>query len=212
MKAIISIAALVGIAMAGFVFGQNQSPPPSDIVAPAATAPSADPFGQTTSPYLPFANGPTERAYIPPPAAPDPNSTEMVEIRRVMDELRHTEDATKKTNLTKQLESAVTKCFDADLKSRETELSKIEERVKKLRTQLDRRRAARSDIIQLQLKVLANDAEGLGFSTGTDFQNNPLGDFQPAVYSLGPAVYPVNPAAPSPPDVPADAAGATPPR
>jgi hypothetical protein len=86
------------------------------------------------------------------------------EIGRLVAELRDASEDAKKTEITKKLEAAVTKAFDEDQKARETELTRLEERLKKLRAQLDRRAKAKSDIIQLQLKVLANEAEGLGFS------------------------------------------------
>jgi len=59
------------------------------------------------------------------------------------------------------------------LENRETELTKLDERLSKLRAQLDRRRKAKTDIIQLQVKVLVNEAEGLGFQSVQP--NNPLG-------------------------------------
>jgi hypothetical protein len=49
----------------------------------------------------------------------------------------------------------------------------LEERLKKLRTQLDRRREAKAEIIQLQLKVLTNEVEGLGFSNESDLRSEP---------------------------------------
>lgn len=75
-------------------------------------------------------------------------------------------EAQKKVELTKQLEAAVAEGFDEDMKVREGELSKLEERLNKLRAQLDRRRKAKSEIIQLEVKVLVNEAAGLGFSGG----------------------------------------------
>jgi hypothetical protein len=88
-------------------------------------------------------------------------------LRRKVEEIKsqlHDADEKKKAELTKQLEGAVSECFDEDMKVREKELTRIEERLAKLRSQLDRRRKARGDIIQLELKVLLNEAEGLGFS------------------------------------------------
>ena len=51
------------------------------------------------------------------------------------------------------------------MKVREAELSKLETRLKRLHEQLDRRRQARGEIIQLEVKVLTNEAAGLGFSS-----------------------------------------------
>ena len=54
--------------------------------------------------------------------------------------------------------------FDKDMTSRETDLSQLEERLTKLRNQLKRRKEAKSEIIQLQIKLMVNEADGLGFS------------------------------------------------
>lgn len=50
------------------------------------------------------------------------------------------------------------------MKQREAELTKLEERVAKLRAQLDRRKKSKAEITQLQTKVLVNEIDGLGFS------------------------------------------------
>ncbi len=86
------------------------------------------------------------------------------EIAQVLTELRVVNDDPKKAELTKQLESAIVAIFDKDMSSRETDLSQLEERLTKLRAQLDRRRKAKSEIIQLQIKLMVNEADGLGFS------------------------------------------------
>jgi polyhydroxyalkanoate synthesis regulator phasin len=73
------------------------------------------------------------------------------------------EEAKKRAEIMKQLEAAVAAGFDEDMQVREGELSKLEERLNKLRAQLDRRQKAKGEIIQLEVKVLVNEAEGLGF-------------------------------------------------
>ncbi len=107
------------------------------------------------------------------------------EIGRIMAQLREATEAAKKAELTKQLEKAVTKSFDEDMKARETELTRLEERLKKLKDQLDRRQKAKADIIQLQMKVLANEAEGLGFS-----RTSALGEIKVDPSVVLPAVAP----------------------
>jgi hypothetical protein len=97
-----------------------------------------------------------------PTALPLPEGAVEGEIGTIVDDLRDADDA-EKTAVTKKLEAAVTKQFDRDMEYRESELSKLEERLNKLRGQLDRRRKAKAEIIQLQIKVLVNEAEGLGF-------------------------------------------------
>jgi hypothetical protein len=96
------------------------------------------------------------------------------EIHKLTRQLRDTEDEAKKPDLTKKLEAAVAKHFDEDMKVRETELTKLEERLKKLRGQLERRTKAKAEIIQLQLKVLINEAEGLGFSGASSLDQGGL--------------------------------------
>jgi len=85
------------------------------------------------------------------------------EVARLAHQLREADDD-KKADLTKDLETAIDKYFDEDMQARESELTKLEERLTKLRSQMERRRKAKGEIIQLQLKVLVNEAEGLGFS------------------------------------------------
>ncbi|MFO1007341.1 MAG: hypothetical protein U0929_15380 [Planctomycetaceae bacterium] len=53
--------------------------------------------------------------------------------------------------------------FTRDLESREKDLVQLESRVKKLREQLDKRIAARDQIIDLQMTTLQNEIDGLGF-------------------------------------------------
>jgi hypothetical protein len=53
--------------------------------------------------------------------------------------------------------------FDADMKNRQGGLVDMLERVKRLHAQLDKRQAARDEILQLQFNVLVNEAAGLGF-------------------------------------------------
>jgi hypothetical protein len=62
---------------------------------------------------------------------------------------------------------------------RASELEKIEKRVSHLREQLERRGNHKPDIIDLQVKVLVNEAEGLGFfsdSESTGFIFSPMGE------------------------------------
>lgn len=61
------------------------------------------------------------------------------------------------------IELQLTTQFESDLKQREKELLEVEQRVKSLREQLDKRKAAQADIINLRLQTLINDANGLGF-------------------------------------------------
>jgi hypothetical protein len=85
-------------------------------------------------------------------------------IESLAGQIYETNDSHKKEALTRLLESAVSESFDLDMKVREARLARLEERLNKLRAQLDRRRKAKADIVQLEVKVLVNEASGLGFS------------------------------------------------
>lgn len=134
----------VGLAWLGNSQGQVAAPDGStDLARPGATA---EPGSRTTSQGV---------------------ESSRWEINELVKNLRDIEDAAKKKELTAKLEDAVAKLFDQDLEAREAELTKLEARLQKLRGLLEKRRQARTDIIQLQLKVLVNEAEGLGFSGGS---------------------------------------------
>ena len=150
---------VVGISMLGVItlarYAWSQQP--ADVVPrPSASPFYPDPLVTTLQPH---------------PGHPGDNAARS-EIARLMNQLRDG-DSAKKPELTKQLEAAVDKYFDDDMKVRETELTKLEERLNKLRSQLERRRKAKTEIIQLQIKVLLNEADGLGF-TGVSFFDNYL--------------------------------------
>ena len=61
------------------------------------------------------------------------------------------------------IQQQLTTQFENDLKQREKDLAEVEKRVKTLREQLDKRKGAQAEIINLRLQTLVNDANGLGF-------------------------------------------------
>lgn len=72
-------------------------------------------------------------------------------------------DANEKTVAEDELKEQLGKYFDDDMTQRKEELAKIEERLTKLRELLDRRRTKKQEIVDLQVKVALNEADGLGF-------------------------------------------------
>jgi regulator of sigma D len=54
------------------------------------------------------------------------------------------------------------KMLDADLEDRKEEVTTLEKRVTKMRTQLDKRKAAQDQIIDLKMKTIQNEVDGLG--------------------------------------------------
>jgi hypothetical protein len=85
------------------------------------------------------------------------------EIREAAEKLRDAEGAEARQAATDELDRLLGQYFDDDLKRRIEELDRIKQRVEKLREQLARRVEKRQEIIDLQIKVLENEADGLGF-------------------------------------------------
>jgi hypothetical protein len=90
------------------------------------------------------------------------NSTR-AQIAAKAKELRAAKTDEAKDEAKKATQTLLDSYFEADMKKREREIADIEARVKRLRAQLQKRRAAKDEIVQLQLKVIVNEAEGLGF-------------------------------------------------
>jgi hypothetical protein len=94
------------------------------------------------------------------------------QIRRAVAAIRNAADEVQKSRETKQLSDLLNEYFETDVRRRESELTQIEERVKKLREQLDLRRQKKQEILDLQMKVALNEADGLGFfSAPSDLQS-----------------------------------------
>jgi hypothetical protein len=105
------------------------------------------------------------------PVESDPETGKLAEAEN---ELAHNADeilsqyvAAEKADDQKRLKSdlrdMLVKQFDVQRQRRELELSRIEERVQKLRDQIKKRNDARETIIDRRLEQLTNEAEGLGW-------------------------------------------------
>jgi hypothetical protein len=107
------------------------------------------------------------------------------QLREAAAAIRNAPDEPEKARQTKRLADVLNESFEEDVRRRETELVQIEERVKKLREQFSRRREKKQEIIDLQMKVALNEADGLGFfsqpgGAGPEYSSTmPLGTFFP---------------------------------
>jgi hypothetical protein len=128
------------------------------------------------------------------------------QIRRAVAAIRDAPNEAQKSRETKILNDLLNEYFETDTRRREAELAQIEERVNKLREQLDLRRQKKQEIIDLQMKVALNEADGLGFfSSPSDSQSR----YAPFLQAIEP-----QPALAMPPgsrDIPLPPAPATPP-
>ena len=74
-------------------------------------------------------------------------------IRKAAEAVRDAKGDEEKSTAQKKLAEVLSKSYDDDMVQREKELKQIEERLTKLRDLLERRRAKKQDIIDLQTKV-----------------------------------------------------------
>ena len=87
----------------------------------------------------------------------------MQKLQAAIQQLKTGKENAARKAATETIQQQLATQFEADLKQREKELAEVEQRVKSLREQLDKRKAAQADIINLRLQTLINDANGLGF-------------------------------------------------
>jgi|GEM_PF-4518849 hypothetical protein len=101
-----------------------------------------------------------EQLLVPIPAE---ELEEAKDFEAAVKELKDAKNDDDKAKATTTIQQLLEKQFQRDLKRREEELAPIEERVKSLRQQLDKRKSSMSEIISLRFKTIVNNAEGLGF-------------------------------------------------
>ena len=85
------------------------------------------------------------------------------QIAPLVQRLREAENDEQKASIKRRLSGVLEGYFDQDMQRRLQELTDIEARVRRLKEQCDQRQQARTQILELQLKVLENEAAGLGF-------------------------------------------------
>jgi hypothetical protein len=87
-------------------------------------------------------------------------------FHRAVEKLKSAKSDADKTSATNELSKLLDKSFQRDLERREHEIAQVEARVKKLRDQIEKRKKAKDDILNLRLKTIVNEADGLGFPGG----------------------------------------------
>lgn len=126
-------------------------------------------------------------------------------LQEVAERYSNSDDEQEKAQSLKKLRELTSQYFEEDMEIRQKELLDIQKRLEKLRAQLDRRRAKKDEIVDLQVKVAINEAEGLGFTSA------PRENFKFDIRVPTPVMIPddlgpprVEVAVPSPPSPPAD--------
>jgi hypothetical protein len=88
---------------------------------------------------------------------------EFESLHRAVEKLKTAKTDAEKTSATNEISQVLEKWFKRDLERREKQISEIETRVKKLLDQIEKRKKAKDEIINLRLKTIINEADGLGF-------------------------------------------------
>jgi hypothetical protein len=88
------------------------------------------------------------------------------ELRKAAEAVRDAEDDEDRGQAESKLRELLEDSFDEDMERRKESLIEMESRLKKLQRQLERRREKMEEIVDLQMKVLVNEADGLGFFSG----------------------------------------------
>lgn len=86
-------------------------------------------------------------------------------LRILAEKLRDAQDEDIKKQTETALRERLAKVFDTDMEQRDKELASMQARIDKLKEKLDNRRGKKAEILDLQFKVMVNEANGLGFYT-----------------------------------------------
>jgi len=90
----------------------------------------------------------------PPPAYPSP-------LEKLKVALRSAKGAKVQKNVLAKIKALLSNQYDSFLQQNESELQEMERSVKALRTQLERRKSAKAQLLNLELQRISNEATGL---------------------------------------------------
>jgi hypothetical protein len=99
---------------------------------------------------------------------------QMKGLQGAVEKLKTAKEGPEKEAATKELTQLLDKSFTRDLERREHEVAEIETRIKKLREQIDKRKKAKDEIINLRLKTIVNETQGLGFPGSLGFEHGEM--------------------------------------
>jgi hypothetical protein len=114
-----------------------------------SVAPRATPSAQNATVYGVFGNG--------------SSAEQGSKVGKLLSSYRETNEETERGRLMQELTGAVAEEFDARQKSREQELAKLEEQVRKLRELQKRREQEKDQIVADRVRQLVRDVDGLGW-------------------------------------------------
>lgn len=200
LKIVCAVFAATGLCLYGWgpLPGQESGSSDAAIAAPTSSEPgnSEQHDDDRVAEFEDRLNRARYPAYTPDSLLNSPIHQPDSAIQQAVNKYRDAEIDQDKEHAKQEISTALSDYFDANMKVREEEIRDIEARVKKLQAQLERRRAAKAELLELQLKVLVNEAEGLGFYGRTQTIERPVRlPAQVFPYSTPPSA-PAAPAAP----------------
>lgn len=197
----------------------GQTPEPAEAPPPIAAQPTvpafpsfdtvevhgvqSDPFGSTSG-YTVTYGGRAQQADPAIVKAKQLEAKIQRQARELVAKYASTDDADARAEVKKGLNSLLKEQFELQKEVREVELSRLEEKVKKLRDLLDKRSAQKDEIVERRVEQLLLEADGLGWGESNDGAFT--GTFWPAAEAGSPAM--IAPAAPAPPPLPPTPAAA----
>jgi hypothetical protein len=91
---------------------------------------------------------------------------ENAELCRAAEAVRDAKSEEEQDEAKDNLRGLLEDVFEEDMNRRKDSLVEMESRLRKLKQQLEQRREKMEDIVELQMQVLVNEANGLGFYSG----------------------------------------------
>jgi SecDF, P1 head subdomain len=114
-----------------------------------------------------FGPEPKGEAEAPAPSGPAPTPEEtQTQVKALVERVRDAKTDAERKSAEQELRNLLGRYFDRDIQRREQELTSLEERMNKLRNLLATRKEAKDSIVDLQYRVLVNEAKGLALFEG----------------------------------------------
>lgn len=232
---VVMLLTLTPLAFWNSGWGQAQAPAPAassstvqetvqaglPAVAPVASTSWAPSQGAVQEAYPTLSNtaGPFEGLYVEGQAAiayspmHPSNSKFQHALREAFRKYQQAADDEARLAAKKELQSSLESLYDDFIDGQSKQIEELEARLVKLKEQLQKRRDAKSRMVDLKLQMVISQAEGLGFPGGQDswgfgFIYPGSGEVQVAPLPWrDPTSRPLTPAAPSPATTPSPPSG-----
>jgi len=107
----------------------------------------------------------------PPTVETNPLKAAMSRVKEARRKLQGADTQEDESEATTGLREALDEYFDLDMELRQKELDEVKKGLQDMSDRLQKRADAKDEIVDLQLQMIVNEAEGLGFFRGSDASN-----------------------------------------